>query len=86
MDLGFTAVAGITVICYLIATILKNTKLNNKWLPIICGVLGAVLGIVGMYTIPDYPAKDFINAIAVGIVSGLAATGANQVVKQLGEK
>lgn len=32
---------------------------------------------------PDYPAKDYITGVAVGIVSGLAATGVNQVFKQL---
>jgi len=32
---------------------------------------------------PDYPAQDYITAVAVGIVSGLAATGVNQVYKQL---
>ena len=32
----------------------------------------------------EYPATDAITAVAVGIVSGLAATGANQIVKQLG--
>ena len=32
------------------------------------------------YTV-DLPATDVINALAVGIVSGLAATGANQITK-----
>ena len=32
---------------------------------------------------PDFPAQDILTALAVGIVSGLAATGANQVGKQL---
>ena len=36
-----------------------------------------------MFVIPQYPTGDVINAAAVGIVSGLAATGANQVYKQL---
>ena len=44
---------------------------------------GGVLGIVGMYVIPDFPAHDVLNAVAVGIVSGLASTGVNQVYKQL---
>lgn len=85
MDFGFTAVAGITVVCYLVAMGLKATTLDNKWLPVICGIVGAILGVVGMYIIPEYPASDYITAVAVGIVSGLAATGANQVVKQLGK-
>ena len=36
-----------------------------------------------MRIMPDYPAQDYITAVAVGIVSGLAATGVNQVYKQL---
>lgn len=80
------SVVGITVICYLAAVAVKATPLDNKWLPVICGVLGGILGVVGMRVIPDYPAGDYITAIAVGIVSGLAATGSNQVFKQLSNK
>lgn len=83
MDFGITGIAAITVICYLAAQGIKATPLDNKWLPVMCGVTGGVLGIVGMYIMPDFPAGDIITAIAVGIVSGLAATGANQVYKQL---
>lgn len=36
-----------------------------------------------MYTVPEFPAGDIINAIAVGIVSGLSATGADQIAKQM---
>nr|DAN86624.1 MAG TPA: holin [Caudoviricetes sp.] len=83
MDFGIASVAGITVICYLAAMAVKATEVDNKWLPVICGVVGAVLGVVGMYYMPGYPATDIITAIAIGIVSGLAATGADQVYKQL---
>ena len=87
MEFGIASVAGITVICYLAAQAVKATNLDNKWLPVICGVLGGILGVVGLYWIPEYPALDIITAIAVGIMSGLAATGVNQVYKQLsGEK
>ena len=86
MDFGIASVAGITVICYLVAQIGKATALNNKWLPILCGAAGAVLGGVGLYVMPEFPAGDVVTAVAVGIVSGLAATGANQVYKQLSAK
>ena len=87
MEFGIASVAGITVICYLAAQAVKATNLDNKWLPVICGVLGGILGVVGLYWIPEYPAQDIMTAIAVGIMSGLAATGVNQVYKQLsGEK
>lgn len=80
---GIAGVAGITVICYLAAECAKQTRLDNKWLPTLCGALGAVLGAAGMAVMPNYSAADPITAVAVGIVSGLAATGVNQVVKQL---
>ena len=87
MEFGIASVAGITVICYLAAQAVKATNLDNKWLPVICGVLGGILGVVVLYWIPEYPAQDIITAIDVGIMSGLAATGVNQVYKQLsGEK
>ena len=81
--LGITGIAAITIICYLAAEAIKATALDNKWLPVICGVLGGALGIVGMFIVPEYPAQDYITAVAVGIVSGLAATGINQIGKQL---
>lgn len=80
---GIAGVAGITVICYLAAECAKQTRLDSRWLPTLCGALGAVLGAAGMVVMPDYPAADPITAVAVGIVSGLAATGVNQAVKQL---
>lgn len=83
---GITSVAAITVLCYLAAQGVKATKIDNKWLPLICGVLGAALGALGLRLMPDYPAQDIITALAVGAVSGLAATGANQIFKQLGDK
>lgn len=80
---GIAGVAAITVIAYLIGEIIKATGLDNKWIPVICGVAGGALGVAGMLIMPEFPATDYITAVAVGIVSGLAATGANQIVKQL---
>lgn len=83
--IDMASVAAITVICYLIGEAVKLTVLDNKWIPVICGLCGAALGILGMFIMPEFPAGDYITAAAVGIVSGLAATGANQVYKQLKE-
>lgn len=83
MDIGIASVAAITVICYLVVQAIKATTLDNKWLPIISGTVGAVFGVLGFFIMPEFPAEDIISAIAVGIVSGLAATGAHQIYKQL---
>ena len=82
-SLGITGVAAITVICLLIGQAVKASGLDNKWIPIICGVCGCGLGIAGMFLMPDFPATDYITAAAVGIASGLAATGVNKAVKQM---
>lgn len=84
--LGIVAIPVITVICFLVAEAVKATALDNKWLPIICGVCGGILGVVALKVMPEFPAVDVLTAIAIGIVSGLAATGAHQVYKQLSEK
>ena len=86
MDLtsfGIASVAAITVVCYLIGLLVKASGIDNKWIPVICGVSGLALGIVSMFIMPDFPASDYVTAAAVGIVSGLAATGIDQVFKQL---
>ena len=71
------------MICYLVGNAVKATDVDNKWIPIIVGTVGGVLGVAGMYIMPDFPATDYLTAIAVGIVSGLAAVGVNQIGKQL---
>ena len=81
----FATVASIVVVCYFIGELAKRTPIDNKWIPVICGGFGLILGIVGMYTIPDFPANDIIGAMAVGISSGMGATGAHQIYKQLRE-
>ena len=85
MNFDMIQVIAITVICYLIGMVAKASPIEDKWIPCIVGVLGGVLGVVGMYLMPDFPAKDILNAIAIGIVSGLASTGAHQLGKQLKE-
>lgn len=84
MDMtGIASVGAITVICYLVGEGVKLTPLGNKWIPLLCGIAGGILGVAGMVIMPEFPAGDYITAVAVGIVSGLAATGVNQIGKQL---
>ena len=83
--MGMAGVTAITIICYLIGEVVKILPLDNKWVPAICGIAGAALGYAAMFIMPDFPAADIITALAIGIVSGLAATGVNQVWKQMKE-
>ena len=85
MEIGVASVAAITVVCYLVGLVVKASPWNNdKYIPIACGLVGGALGVAGLYLgMPDFPAGDLLTALAVGIASGLAATGVNQAAKQL---
>ena len=76
-------VASIVIICYLIGMGVKASPLDSKFIPIICGVAGGILGAVGMNVIADFPASDIMNAVAIGVVSGMSATAFDQIDKLL---
>lgn len=81
------SVTAIVAICYLIGLAVKAIpSIPDNLIPVIVGVCGGALGVVGLYVMPEFPASDILNAIAIGIASGLASTGANQIYKQLTEK
>lgn len=83
-SLGIASVAAITVVCYLIGMAVKASGLNDKWIPVIMGVCGGIIGALALaFHMPDFPAEDYFTAVAVGIMSGLTATGVNQVFKQM---
>jgi integral membrane sensor domain MASE1 len=55
-----------------------------RLIPIIAALLGAIIGVVTFYVYPSVLVADNIwQAIIMGGASGLTATGANQVFKQL---
>ena len=84
-DLGFVAFPAIVVICYLAGATLKafNFEKLDKFIPVICATIGGILGVVVFNTIPNcIPADNWLFALAIGIVSGFASVGVNQVYKQ----
>lgn len=55
-----------------------------KIIPVLAAVIGIILGIIAYYAMPEIIAADNIfTAILIGGASGLAATGTNQIFKQL---
>ena len=83
-NLGIASVAAITVITYLMGMAVRASRMDNKWIPIICGVCGGIIGALALaFHMPDFPAEDYFTAVAVGIMSGLTATGVNQIFKQM---
>lgn len=83
-NLGIVSVAAITIICYAIGVACKaNEHVKDKYIPAIMGASGAALGVVAYFTkMPEFAGFHILTAIAVGIASGFAATGINQIFKQ----
>ena len=82
------SIPAIVIICYLVGIGCKAVGKEglDKFIPTICGIVGGVLGIVAFATIPNFiPGDNWVIALATGIVSGLSATGINQIIKQLRE-
>lgn len=84
--MDFVSIPAVVVICWFVGFCIKSlgsSELADKLIPVICGAVGAVLGVVIFYVYPALiPASDIFSALATGIVSGLSATGVNEAVKQ----
>ena len=80
-------IPSITVISYLVGEIFKviilKKKSKYKYIPIIVGITGGVLGLINEILYPVF--NNYMESIMIGIISGLASTGANQLIKQMKE-
>lgn len=88
--LELISVPAIAAVVYWIINLIKYTVGDNekfkRFIPILATVLGAVCGVVCYFAIPTIvPAENILVAIVIGGASGLTATGANQIIKQLGK-
>lgn len=91
MDYTFITVPVITSIVYAIIDIIKTaTNSNEKFLklvPLVACALGIICGVISFYCVPGVlDTTNVFVAIVIGGASGLAATGTNQVIKQLTKK
>lgn len=82
--LGITGIPAIVVICYLIGMGLKAWDVwDDRKIPVVMGLFGLTLGLAAYIWWPvSIPANEPVMAAAIGIVSGLTATGINQIYKQ----
>ena len=80
MDLEFIIdmyIPIVLVICLCVGFVLKKfAPTDNKWIPLILMILGAVLACI-------YNKGIAIDHIAAGMVTGLASVGLHQIFKQL---
>ena len=71
----------IAVATFVVGEIVKGLNfIPNKYIPLIGGVLGIILGII----MPGvFAEKDVINSAVLGLVLGWAATGGYETVRNL---
>lgn len=88
----FVSIPVIVILCYFIGELSKillgKNETRYKFIPVIVGISGGILGLIAYYACPEImiSVNNPFVAIIAGIVSGLASTGGNQVVKQLFSK
>ncbi len=88
MNVEVICVPIITTCVYWIINLLKYTLNNNpkfkRFIPLTALGLGIIFGGVFFFGIPELiPTDNLIVALIIGGASGLSATGANQIIKQL---
>jgi len=86
--LELISVPAIAAVVYWVIELIKYTVGGNekfkRFIPLVSAALGIVCGVVCYFAIPTIiPAENLLVAIIIGAASGLTATGANQVFKQL---
>ena len=89
--LELVSVPAIAAVVYWVVNLIKYIVGENetfkRFIPLIATALGVVSGVVCFYALPSIiPATNLLVAIVIGGASGLTATGANQVIKQLSDK
>lgn len=89
MIMEMVSIPVITIICYLIGEFFKlvilRKKKRYKYIPVIVGGVGGALGLIIYFISPEllFNTTNPFMAIAIGIVSRLASTGSNELVKQI---
>lgn len=88
----YVGIPSIIIICYLVGEIFKllilQKKSKYKYIPIVVGITGGILGLICYYISPNIVlnVESPIIAISIGILSGLASTGSNELIRQLIKK
>lgn len=86
--LNLISVPAIAVVVYWVIALIKHCVGENetfkRFIPLLSAALGIICGLICYFWIPSIiPADNVLIAIVIGGASGLTATGANQIIKQI---
>ena len=70
-------ILAILIVTFILVQCIKQTQLDNKWMPLVSVSVGLVIGlIIGCFT-----STGFLFGAVDGIISGFSATGLFSVLK-----
>lgn len=78
-------VSAYVMIAYYAAEVCKTAGVRKKWLPIISATGGLVCGVIG-HLISGGAIENIFDSISVGLFSGFAAVGTNEIAKYIFKK
>ena len=86
--MSFTSVPVLVILSYIAGeifkVIFKNNKDLNKLIPVLVSLIGGGLGILIYFTSRELLKVNTIyEALMIGLVSGAASTGTNQIIKKI---
>lgn len=77
----------IIIICYVFGEIIKQVFKGkyNAYIPLVLTLIGGILGILIYITNKEIMmnCENVWTSIVIGLISGSASTGSNQIIKQL---
>lgn len=84
----FTNIPIIVLLCYLIGELIKvvfkKKKELNNLIPVLVSLLGGAIGVLIYLTDKAFMnVQSVYDALLLGLVSGAASTGTNQIVKKV---
>lgn len=88
MDFGIVPSVAIVIITFFVGYCVKTwcPKIDNKNIPAICMITGLVVSVLVCYLVPGViDVNNVVDAIVLGIVSGFAATGVNELITHVGK-
>lgn len=73
----------VVIMLYAIGEMIKNTeKVNNKYIPIILGVIGIIVCSVYVLSIEGFNGMSLFTSITQGVLCAATAVYGNQLIKQ----
>lgn len=73
----------LAVVLYIIGVVLKKSKMNDKFIPLVLGGIGIALSCLYLIVLEGFGLESMLTGVVQGILYAAASVYVNQMVKQL---